>query len=66
MGNYDGSSCYQATTDESEVILKPVAMYKDPFRRGDNILVLCESWNWENKEWKKLIPANTNFRNYAK
>lgn len=64
--NYDGSSCYQAVTDDSEVILKPVAMYNDPFRQGDNILVLCESFNWEDKTHKKLIPANTNFRATAK
>ncbi len=31
--NYDGSSSYQATTANSEVILKPVAYYPDPFRR---------------------------------
>jgi len=38
--NYDGSSTKQATTTKSEVILKPVAFYPDPFREGDNILVL--------------------------
>ena len=63
--NYDGSSTYQAITDESEVILKPVAMYKDPFRRGDNIIVLCDAYNWEDKSFTKLIPANTNFRHHA-
>jgi glutamine synthetase len=30
--NYDGSSTYQASTHNSEVILKPVAMFRDPFR----------------------------------
>merc|ERR1711893_588682 len=25
--NYDGSSCYQAETDNSEVIMRPVAMF---------------------------------------
>ena len=44
--NFDGSSTYQATTEQSEVILKPVAYYRDPFRRGDNVLVMCEAWNW--------------------
>jgi len=29
--NYDGSSTYQATTEQSEVIIKPVAFYRDPF-----------------------------------
>ena len=45
--NYDGSSCYQATTDNSEVIMKPVAYFPDPFCGGDNILVLTETYKWE-------------------
>jgi len=63
--NYDGSSTYQAVTDQSEIILKPVAYFRDPFRLGDNILVLCECWGWEDNTCKKLVPANTNFRHFA-
>jgi len=40
--NYDGSSTGQAPGDDSEVWLEPVKYYPDPFRRGNNILVLCE------------------------
>lgn len=65
--NYDGSSCYQASTHNSEVILKPVAYYPDPFRSKEfNILVLCESYIWANSEFTSLKPANTNFRHFAK
>lgn len=64
--NYDGSSTYQAVTDQSEVILKPVAFFPDPFRGGDNIMVLCECWNWQDNTCQKLVPANTNFRHFAK
>lgn len=63
--NYDGSSTYQAVTDNSEVILKPVAIFRDPFRRGDNIIVMCDTYVWEDLTFKNLIPANTNFRHYA-
>uniref|UniRef100_A0A7S3EDQ4 Glutamine synthetase n=1 Tax=Rhodosorus marinus TaxID=101924 RepID=A0A7S3EDQ4_9RHOD len=42
--NYDGSSTEQAMGNDSEVMLRPVAIYKDPFRKGDNILVLCEGY----------------------
>ena len=64
--NFDGSSCYMATTENSEIILKPVSYYPDPFLGGDNILVMCETYTWEDTTYKKLVPANTNFRAFAK
>jgi glutamine synthetase len=63
--NYDGSSCYQATTENSEVIMKPVAYFRDPFRRGDNIMVLTETYKWTDSTCQKLEPCNTNFRYFA-
>ena len=64
--NYDGSSCYQGTTENSEVIMKPVAIFKDPFRGGNNILVMTETYRWSDATCQELEPANTNFRTYAK
>jgi len=63
--NFDGSSTNQATTANSEVIMKPVAFYPDPFRRGDNILVMCETFVWSDAGFKELKPANSNFRHFA-
>jgi glutamine synthetase len=54
-----------ATTENSEIILKPVAFFRDPFRRCDNILVLCETYAWEDTSYTKLVPANSNFRVYS-
>lgn len=54
--NYDGSSTGQAPGDDSEVLLKPVRIFPDPFRRGDNILVLCETIL---PVTLKPIPTNT-------
>jgi glutamine synthetase len=46
--NFDGSSTGQAPGDDSEVILYPRRIFKDPFRpRSDglsNILVMCDTW----------------------
>jgi glutamine synthetase len=64
--NFDGSSCYMAPTENSEVIIKPVAFFPDPFRGGDNIIVLTETFVWEDTTYKNLVPARTNFRNMAK
>eukprot|EP00299_Pterocystis_sp_00344_P008574 c3308_g1_i1.p1 GENE.c3308_g1_i1~~c3308_g1_i1.p1 ORF type:complete len:358 (-),score=54.18 c3308_g1_i1:60-1133(-) len=58
--NYDGSSTKQAPGTDSEVILKPVRIFRDPFRRGDNILVMCETYTPQG------VPLPTNFRNPAK
>merc|ERR1719460_3326642 len=54
--NYDGSSTNQAPGEDSEVLLKPVSMFADPFRGGDNILVLCETMD------PKKVPIPTNTR----
>lgn len=42
--NYDGSSTGQAPGTDSEVLIKPVAMFPDPFRGAPHILVLCENY----------------------
>jgi len=54
--NFDGSSTGQAEGSNSDVYLQPVALYRDPFRLGDNKIVLCETYK-HNKE-----PADTNHR----
>jgi len=58
--NFDGSSCGQAPGDNSDVYLRPVSIYPDPFRRGDNILVLCECWDHDG------TPNKFNYRHDAK
>ena len=63
--NYDGSSTNQAVTDNSEIIIKPVAFFPDPFKGGKNILVLCDGYSWEDNTYQKLVPNNTNFRKYS-
>jgi len=58
--NYDGSSTGQATGRKSDLTLKPVADYPDPFLGGNNRLVLCETFDPENN------PTKTNHRYYCK
>ncbi len=58
LWNFDGSSTGQAMGDDSEIMLKPQAVYKDPFRRHDHILVLCDCYKYENGQLNP-IPSNT-------
>jgi len=55
LWNYDGSSTGQAPGEDSEVLLKPARIFNDPFRGGDNIIVLCECINKNGQP----IPTNT-------
>lgn len=58
--NYDGSSTGQASGDNSEVIIKPVAVFRDPFRKLDeDLLVLCDTYD------SKDVPLPTNHRSPA-
>jgi len=45
--NFDGSSTEQAVGSNSDVYLKPVAIFRDPFLRGNNILVLSETYKYD-------------------
>lgn len=53
--NYDGSSTGQAPGTDSEVIIKPQAIYHDPFRGGNHVLVMCDTYTPQGVP----IPTNT-------
>lgn len=58
--NYDGSSTHQASTDNSEITLIPVAHYASPFfESGRAFLVLCDTYRSDG------TPTETNFRHDA-
>lgn len=42
--NYDGSSTGQAAGHNSEVLIKPERIFRDPFRGGPNIMVMCSTY----------------------
>jgi glutamine synthetase len=56
--NFDGSSTGQSSTTVSDVIIRPVRLYKNPLINSsfDSVLVLCECLN------KDLSPHETNTR----
>lgn len=58
MWNYDGSSTNQATTENSEVILKPVQQYFD--KKENKYYALCETFKYENGN---LVSLENNYRN---
>lgn len=60
LWNFDGSSTGQAPGKDSEVILRPVKITRDPFRRDPNILVLCECLKPD------MTPISNNTREAAK
>lgn len=53
--NFDGSSTGQAPGTDSEVIIKPRALYPDPFRGGNHVMVLCDTYTPKGE----AIPTNT-------
>lgn len=59
LWNYDGSSTNQATTNDSEVILRPVRLYRNPFSDGIGFFVLCDTWVHKDGD---LISHKTNTR----
>lgn len=54
--NFDGSSTNQAPGGNSDIYLRPASYYPDPFRGGDNIIVIAECWNNDG------TPNKTNHR----
>ncbi len=61
--NYDGSSTWQADSDgDTEILLKPCAIYRDPIRNIPNCLcyiILCDTYNSNGK------PTLSNHRHLA-
>jgi len=55
--NYDGSSAGQATGFDSDVIIKPRALFKDPSNMS--LIVMCDTWTPDDK------PLETNRRHWA-
>ncbi|CAJ0587454.1 unnamed protein product, partial [Mesorhabditis spiculigera] len=56
LWHYDGSSCGQAKGGDSDLYLKPVAEYADPFFGGNSRLIMCETLD------KHYAPTPSNKR----
>jgi len=58
--NFDGSSTGQSEGSNADVYLLPVQLYNDPFRGGDNKLVMCETIKFNRN------PTESNMRHSCK
>ena len=54
--NYDGSSTEQASGNDSEIIIIPRKVFPCPIRKGENVLILCDTY------FRDLKPHPTNNR----
>ncbi|XP_028036178.1 glutamine synthetase 1, mitochondrial-like [Bombyx mandarina] len=59
LWTFDGSSTGQAKANNSDTTLKPVAVYRDPFRCDPHVLVLCDVYYGDG------TPAATNHRKFC-
>jgi glutamine synthetase len=59
LWNYDGSSTDQASGTDSEVTIRPRRLCPCPFRKNNNVLVLCDTYDALNN------PLKTNTRYVA-
>jgi len=59
--NYDGSSTGQSVGKNSEILLKPRAIFPCPFRMDNNLIALCDTWFPGSLE-----PLPNSFRSWAK
>lgn len=57
--NFDGSSTGQAPGHDSEVLLRPVRLFADPFRGAPHVLVMCDCYLPDGR------PAKNNNRAWA-
>eukprot|EP00803_Ostreobium_quekettii_P001914 evm.model.scf_457.6 EVM.evm.TU.scf_457.6 scf_457:81370-85790(+) len=60
--SFDGSSTGQADETDFEVMLRPQAMFPDPLRGGDHLVVLCDTYHHPQEPNTPLRAHNTNNR----
>ncbi|GBP16176.1 Glutamine synthetase 2 cytoplasmic [Eumeta japonica] len=53
---FDGSSTGQANGHNSDTFLLPRALYRDPFRRGNHVIVMCDTYKYN------MEPTESNNR----
>ena len=51
--SYDGSSLGETPVDNSEIILHPIFVCKNPFKNTLNVLVLCDTYDTDGNPKKK-------------
>jgi glutamine synthetase len=58
--SYDGSSIGETSIDNSEIILHPIFVCINPFKKAPNVLVLCDTYNTDGNPTKINTRYATN------
>jgi len=66
LWNFDGSSTNQANGEDSEVVIKPAAVFSDPFRPYNGFIVLCDTYlpNGDRHPTNTRYPATQIFNKF--
>jgi glutamine synthetase len=59
--SFNGTPLKQATSNKSEIILRPVSLYKNPFYEENSLIILCDTYVYDHNYILFNHPNNTRY-----